>query len=78
MTPHSGCCRSEWLRSSYAAGPECRTEGEASGLLRTASSIPSGRLRDLEVHCAHPEGSVGAKELRIRHVAWRDPSRVRA
>ena len=28
-----------------------------------ASSIPSRRLRDLEVDCARSEGSVGAKEL---------------
>src|SRR5918994_2038984 len=40
--------------------------GEASGLLCIASSIPSQRLRDLEVHCARSEGSVGAKELRIK------------
>jgi hypothetical protein len=53
-----------------------RAEGEASGLLCTASSIQAGRLRDLEVHCARSEGSVGAQELRIRHLGWRDPSRV--
>src|SRR6516162_6112637 len=64
--------------SSYAASPQCRAPGEASRLLCTASSIPSGRLRDLEVHCAHSEGELGAKELRIRHVGWRGPSRVRA
>src|SRR5918994_14295 len=40
--------------------------GEASGLLCIASSIPSQRLRDLEVHCARSEGSVNAKELRIK------------
>src|ERR687897_2842538 len=28
--------------------------------------MPSGRLRDLEVHCARSEGSVDAKELRIK------------
>ena len=27
-----------------------------------ASSLPSGRLRDVEVYCAHSEGSVAAKE----------------
>src|SRR5215475_11143534 len=78
MAQHSGCCRSERLRSSYAAGPECRAEAETSGLLCTASSISTGRLRDLEVHCAHSEGSVVAKELRICDVGWRDPFRVRA
>jgi hypothetical protein len=45
-------------------------QGGASRLLCAASSIPSRRLRDLEVHCACPEGSVVAKELRIRHVGW--------
>ena len=55
-----GCCRSERVCSSYAAGPECCAEGGASRLLCAASSISSGRLRDLEVHCAGSEGSVGA------------------
>jgi hypothetical protein len=50
----------------------------ASRFLCAASSIPSRRLRDLEVHCAHSEGGVVAKELRIRHVGRRDSSRVRA
>lgn len=31
-----------------------------------APSIPPWRLRDFELHCAGSEGSVGAKELRIR------------
>ena len=44
--------------------------------LRAASSIPSRRLRDLEVHCAYTEGSVVAKDLRGRDVGWRDPQRV--
>jgi hypothetical protein len=76
MGPHSGGRGSEQLRSSYAAGLDCRAEGEASGLLCPASSIPSGRLRDVEVHRADSEGSVDAQELRIRHVGWRDPSRI--
>ena len=29
-----------------------------------------GRLRDLEVHCAHSEGGVDAKNIRVRHVGW--------
>jgi len=47
-----GRCRSKSMRPSYAAGPECCAEGGASRLLCAASSIPSGRLRDLEVRCA--------------------------
>ena len=43
-------CGSKPLYSSHAAS-ECCAEGGASGLLRAASSIPSRRLRDLEVHC---------------------------
>jgi hypothetical protein len=66
------------LERFMTASPQCRAPGEASRLLCTASSIPSGRLRDLEVHCAHSEGLVEAKELRIRHVGRRGPSRVRA
>jgi ureidoacrylate peracid hydrolase len=54
--------------SSYVASPECCAEGGASRLLCATSSIPSRRLRVLEVHCACPEGSVVAKKLRIRHV----------
>jgi nicotinamidase-related amidase len=37
------------------------------------SSLPSRRLRDLEIHCTHPESSVVAKDLRKRHVGRRDP-----
>jgi nicotinamidase-related amidase len=33
MGPHSRCCRSEWLRSTYAADPERGAAGEASHLL---------------------------------------------
>jgi hypothetical protein len=67
----------DWC-SSYVASPECCAEGGASRILCAASSISPGRLRDLEVHCASSEGSLVAKDLRIRHVGWRDPSRVRA
>jgi len=35
--------KSEWLRSSYAAGPQRRADGEASDLLCNASSVPTGR-----------------------------------
>ena len=66
------------LCSAYVAGPQCGAEGEAARLLCAASSIPSRRLRDLEVHCANSEGSVVAQDLRIWHVGWRDPPRVRA
>src|SRR6516165_5528807 len=58
--------------------PKRGARDRASRFLRTASSIPSRRLRDLEVYCTHSEGRVDAKELRIRHVGRRDPSRVRA
>jgi nicotinamidase-related amidase len=56
----------------------CRAAGEASRLLCNASSLPSGRLRDLEVYCAHSEGSVAQQELQIWHVGRGDPCRVRA
>ena len=39
----------------------------------TASSISPWRLRVLEVHCADPEGSMVAKDLRIRDMGRRDP-----
>ena len=42
MASYSGSRRGERLRSSYAAGSGCRAEGEASGLLRDAPSIPFG------------------------------------
>ena len=48
------------LRSAHDTGFECRAADEAS---RHASPIPSGRLRDLEIPCAHPEGGVAAKDL---------------
>jgi nicotinamidase-related amidase len=54
------------LCSSYIAGPECCAEGGASRFLCAASSIPSGRPRDPEVHCAHPESRLAAQELRTR------------
>src|SRR5262245_3915845 len=53
--------------------PERRATGGVSGLLRDASSIPSGRLRNLEVRRARPEGGMAAKEFRTRHMGWRDP-----
>ena len=65
------------LCSSYVASPECCAEGGASRLLCAASSIPSRRLRDLEIHCAYAEGSLVSKDLRKRHVGWRDPPRIR-
>jgi hypothetical protein len=49
-----------WLRSAYVTGAECCAEGGPSCLLRAASSIPSRRLRDLEVHRANPEGGLDA------------------
>ena len=56
MGPHSRSRRGERLRCAYAAGPERSAEGAASGLLCAASSVPSGRLCELEVHCAHTKG----------------------
>src|SRR5207249_530135 len=53
-------------------------KAELPRFLCAASSIPSRRLRDLEVHCAGSEGSLVAKVLRIRRVGRRDPPRVRA
>src|SRR5262245_56113618 len=52
-------------------------QGGASRLLCVASSIPPRRLRDLEVHCSHPEGSLAAKDLRVRDLGRRDPQRIR-
>jgi hypothetical protein len=60
------CCRRKRLYSSHVASPGSCAQGGASRVLCAASSIPSGRLRDLEVHRARPEGSVVAQELRIQ------------
>ena len=38
-------------------------EAKLRGFLRDASSIPSRRLRDMEVHCAHSKGGLDAKDL---------------
>jgi hypothetical protein len=51
------------------AARKCAT----SRLLRAPSSLPCWRLRELEVHCAYPEGRVVAQGLRIRHLGWRNP-----
>jgi len=48
----------KWLCASYVASPECCAEGGASSFLCVASSIPSRRLRDMEVHRACPEGGL--------------------
>src|SRR5215510_13260517 len=77
MGSREGCCRSKSLCSSYVASPACGAEGGASCFLCAASSLPSRRLRDLEVHGAYAEGSLVAKDLRKRHVGWRDPPRIR-
>src|SRR5205809_5392058 len=66
------CCRGKRLRSSYVASHECCAEGGASHRLCVASSIPSGRLRKLAVHCAYPEGGLVAYDLRKWHLGWRD------
>jgi hypothetical protein len=57
---------------------KCRMAGEAPRLLCRASSVPCGRLRNLEICCAYSEGGVEKQELRTRHVGWRNPCRVRA
>src|ERR1700751_4449819 len=54
-------CRSEQLCSEYVTSPKRGARGRASRILCTASSIPSGRLRGLEVHCAHSEGQRGCE-----------------
>jgi hypothetical protein len=71
LASHQNCCRSQQLRSQYAGSSERRAQGEASGLLCHASSLPSGRLRDVEIPRAHPEGSVATQDLRIRHLGRR-------
>src|SRR3984893_2369529 len=73
----SGAGRGERLWTSHAAGPPRRAQGRASRLLRAASSIPSGRLRDLEIRCTDSEGGVEEQELRTRQLGWRHPCRVR-
>ena len=60
-------CVAHMLRILNAA-----REGEASRLLCHASSLPPGRLRDLEVHRANPEGGVEEQEFRIRHMGRGD------
>ena len=52
------------LDSMHRVIADCETMYfRASGFLCAASSLPSRRLRELEVHCAHPEISVGAQDL---------------
>ena len=48
----------------------------SSRFLCDASPVPSRRLRDLAVHCADPESSVVAKDLRIRNLGRRNPTRI--
>ena len=55
-TTASYCCRSSMPRGTRSFGSLCH-----------ASSISSGRLRDLEVHCAGSEGDMAAKNLRVRY-----------
>src|SRR5262245_17867669 len=43
-----------------------------------ASSISCRRLRDVDLHCADSTSRVAAQELRIRHMGWRVPCRIRA
>src|SRR5215471_7559967 len=66
------------MRFQHAEGPECRARSEASRPLCHASSISCRRLRNMDVRRAGPTSHVAAQELRIRHVGWRDPCRVRA
>jgi hypothetical protein len=78
MRSLEGRCRRKSLRPSYVAGPECGAKGGHPRFLCAASSISPWRLRELEVHCANSEGSLVTRNLRKRHVGWRDPPRVRA
>src|SRR5262249_36217273 len=39
LAPDQGCGGSQQLRSEHAEGPECRSTGEAEGVLRHASSL---------------------------------------
>jgi nicotinamidase-related amidase len=57
MRPHSGCCGGQRLRPAHASGVERGAQGWASRLLRVASAIPSWRLRDLEIRCAHTKAA---------------------
>ena len=68
MGPHPRCRRRQSLRSAYAAGPECGAPGEASRLLCAASSIPAGRLRDLEVH--RPIQKAGWRRRSFEYGTW--------
>ena len=64
--------------SNMLKGPECRARSEASHLLCHASSISCRRLRNMDVRRAGPTRFVAAQELRIRHMGWRVPCRIRA
>src|SRR5215468_10150049 len=65
-------CVSNMLKVLNAA------RSEASRLLCHASSISCRRLRNVDLHCADPTSHVAAQELRIRHMGWRVPCRIRA
>src|SRR5215831_9822159 len=54
------------------------TRSEASRLLCHASSVSCRRLRNVDLHCADSTRHVAAQELRIRHMGWRVPCRIRA
>jgi len=45
---------------------------EGGKLWDRITSLPSRRLRDLEVHCSYSEGSLVKKDIRIRHLGRRD------
>jgi len=47
---------------------KCRPNRGDAGLLRATSSLPSGRLRDLEIHCACSTSGMEEQKLRIRHM----------
>src|SRR5262245_61452590 len=65
-------CVSNMLKVLNAA------RSEASRLLCHASSISCRRLRNMDVRRAGPTRRVAAQELRIRHMGWRVPCRIRA
>src|SRR5215813_1208667 len=53
-------CRPRRLVPHMLDNVECRAESGTARLLCAASSLPSRRLRDLEVHRAYPESSLVA------------------
>src|SRR5262245_18565908 len=60
---HQERCRSKRLHPSYVAAADYCAKGWSARVLCDASSIPSGRLRELEVRCACSESVLVAKDI---------------